>query len=102
MTDFVVDIAKFVEQPNMTTIMKIEEYCQATDSPASVSTSNKFELIRIRDGFARDNLELDSVVAEKGINRVCDIMIDAYPKWRVTFFYLLAEVTDSHGNLRPS
>ena len=95
MKSYEFDITKFVEEPSLTAIAKIQEICEKNSWTENVPSSSKFELIRIRDGFARSYLELDSSFAEKGINKVCDAMRDTYPVRRVTFLYLLAEFTDT-------
>ena len=90
-------LSKADELPNRLAIESIVEYCsiQGAEVSENVACSDKIELIKIRSGFAKDVLSLDAATAEKGIQRVCEAMKDAYPKRRVTFLYLLAETTDS-------
>lgn len=96
------DIVKFSatsdEMPNKLAIEKIMEFCEHESQTIGVSEnvacSDKIELIRIRNGFAKNVLWLDAASAEKGLQRVCEKMQDAYPVKRVTFLYLLAEMTD--------
>lgn len=100
---FSVDIAKYCgsedEPLNSQAIRKIVEICDQGGTPENVASSDKIELVRIRDGFAKHCLSLDAATAERGIKQVCETLTDAYPKSRVTFLYLLAEVTDSLENL---
>ena len=99
LSEFSVDIAKYCgsedEPLNSKAITKIVEFCDQSGTPENVASSNKIELVRIRDGFAKNCLWLDTATAERGIKQVCEILLDAYPKRRVTFLYLLADVTDS-------
>jgi len=91
----VLNIRKFVEEPSLAVITKIQTYCNANGCSENVPCSSKIELIQIRDRFARDFLGLGSSCGEIGIKKVCHAMRDAYPVRRVTFLYLLAEFTDS-------
>ena len=98
-SQFSVDIAKYCgsedSPPNSQAIAKIVEFCDQTGASVNVADSDKIELIRIRDGFAKDCLCLDSGTAERAIKQVSNTLRDAYPKSRVTFLYLLAFATDS-------
>ncbi|MDB4224818.1 DUF2853 family protein [Granulosicoccus sp.] len=97
MTDYAVDVAKFVDSPNQTGIDNIVKYCgialRSSRDAALVSSSDKAELNRVRDGFAKKKLDLDTDAADEGIKKVCEQMKGVKQKSRVTFYYLLAEAT---------
>ena len=97
MTDYSVDVAKFVDSPNQTGIDNIVKYCgialRSSRDAALVSSSDKDELNRVRDGFAKKKLDLDTDAAEEGIKKVCEEMKGVNQKSRVTFYYLLAQAT---------
>jgi hypothetical protein len=97
MTDYSIDVAKFVDSPNQTCIDNIVKYCgialRSSKDAALVSSSDKAELNTVRDGFAKKKLDLDSDAAEDGIKKVCEEMKGVQQKSRVTFYYLLAQAT---------
>ena len=65
-----------------------------------VSATDKAELDRIRDGFAAKKLGLAPEAAEAGIQQVCEKMKGDRSKSRVTFYYLLAEATNTLDKLK--
>ena len=65
----------------------------------TVASSDRSELNRIRDGFAKKKLGLDETEASDGIKLVCTIMKGVRRKKRVTFYYLLADATGTLSNL---
>lgn len=97
MTDYSVDVAKFVDSPDQTSIDNIVKYCgialRSSRDAALVSASDKAELGRVRDGFAKKKLDLDADAADAGIEKVCEQMKGVKQKSRVTFYYLLAQAT---------
>lgn len=97
MTDYTADVAKFVDSPNQACIDNIVKYCgialRSSRDAALVSSSDKTELDRVRDGFARKKLDLEPDAAEEGIRKVCEEMKGVKQKSRVTFYYLLARAT---------
>ena len=97
MTDYSIDVAKFVDSPNQTCIDNIVKYCgialRSSKDAALVSSSDKAELNRVRDGFAKKKLDLDTDAADEGIKKVCEEMKGVKQKSRVTFYYLLAQAT---------
>lgn len=100
--DYKADIAKYTANVNEAAVASIVKYCgialRSTDS-SLVSSSDKSELDRVRDGFAKKKLALSPEVAEAGIAKVVDKMKGERRKSRVTFYYLLAESTDTLGKL---
>ncbi len=99
MTDYSADVAKFVDSPDQTCIDNIVKYCgialRSSKDAALVSSSDKAELGRVRDGFAKKKLELDADAADAGIAKVCEQMKGTRQKSRVTFYYLLAQATNT-------
>lgn len=103
MTDYTADVAKYVDSPDQSCIDNIVKYCgialRSSKDAALVSSSDKAELDRVRDGFAKKKLQLDSDAAEAGIQKVCEQMKGSRQKSRVTFYYLLAQHTNSTDKL---
>lgn len=103
MTDYTADVAKYVDSPDQSCIDNIVKYCgialRSSKDAALVSSSDKAELDRVRDGFAKKKLQLDSDAAEAGIQKVCEQMKGSRQKSRVTFYYLLAQHTNSMDKL---
>lgn len=64
-----------------------------------MSTSDKEELARVRDGFAARKPGLSAPDADAAIARVAAQMKDERRKSRVTFYYLLAETSGTLGKL---
>ncbi|MBT0963500.1 DUF2853 family protein [Denitromonas iodatirespirans] len=102
MSDYLADVQKFAPKADAAVVDSIVKYCgialRNKDS-SLVSASDKAELDRVRDGFAKKKLELDAAAAEAGIAKVCDTMKGVNQKSRVTFYYLLAEATGTLGKL---
>lgn len=103
MSDYTADVAKYVDSPDQTCIDNIVKYCgialRSSRDAALVSSSDKAELDRVRDGFAKKKLQLDSDAADAGIQKVCEQMKGSRQKSRVTFYYLLAEHTGTMDKL---
>lgn len=101
--DYATDVAKYVDNPDQTCIDNIVKYCgialRSSKDAALVSSSDKSELDRVRDGFAAKKLDLDASAAEEGIKKVCEQMKESRQKSRVTFYYLLAQQTDTMNKL---
>lgn len=102
MSEYSEDIQKYTATVNEDAVKSIVKYCgialRGTDS-SLVSSSDKTELDRVRDGFARKKLGLDEQAAATGIDQVVAKMKAAKRKHRVTFYYLLAEATGTMGKL---
>ena len=101
-SDYSADIQKYTSSVNEDAVNSIVKYCgialRGKDS-SLVSSSDKSELDRVRDGFAKKKLELDEAAASAGISQVVDKMKGANRKHRVTFYYLLAEATGTMDKL---
>lgn len=103
MTNYYVDVAKYVVNVDLSIVDNIVSYCGTAlhnkDSSTITATDPK-ELETVKDGFAKKKLELTNEEATAGINRVCEIMNGVRLKSRVTFYYLLAEVTGTTAKLK--
>jgi len=103
MSDYVADVKKYASNVDEAVVDKIVKYCgialRNKDS-SLVSSSDKKELDRVRDGFAKKKLELEPDAAEAGIEKVCATLKGVNQKSRVTFYYLLAEATGTMDKLR--
>ena len=102
MTDYVADIKKYSPEVNAAAVAAIVKYCGIAlhNADASlVSATDPKELETVRKGFAAKRLGLESGAADMGIKAVVQKMKDTPRKSRVTFYYLLAEVTGTLGKL---
>ena len=102
MSEYIPDIQKYSNPVNEAAVTSIVKYCgialRGKDS-SLVSGSDKSELNRVRDGFAKKKLGLDEAAAEAGIAKVVEQMKGERRKHRVTFYYLLAEATGTMDKL---
>ena len=102
MADYVADIKKYTPTVNEAAVAVIVKYCgialRNVDS-SLVSASDPKELATVRDGFAAKKLGLSAEAADAGIGTVVQKMKESRQKSRVTFYYLLAEATDTLGKL---
>lgn len=98
MSEYVEDVKKYAKEVDEAVVAKIVKYCgialKSKDS-SLVSTSDKEELARVQKGFATKKLGLTADAAEKGIAAAAARMKGVRNKSRVTFYYLLAEETQS-------
>ncbi len=103
------DIAKYLEDvkrydssPNekaVETIVKYLGIALRSRDASLVSCSDDSELDRVRKGFAVKKLGLTPDEAAKGVAEVCEKMKGDRNKNRVTFYYLLAQVTGTMSKL---
>lgn len=102
MSDYQKDVETYDANASETVVSNIVKYCgialRNKDS-SLVSSSDKKELDRVRDGFAKKKLELTPEQAEEGIKKVCEEMKGVRQKSRVTFYYLLARATNTMDKL---
>jgi hypothetical protein len=102
MSEYTDDVARFTGSVNAAAVDSIVKYCgialRNKDS-SLVSTSDPEELARVRDGYAAKKLGLDAAAADAGMKQVAAKMQAERNKSRVTFYYLLAEVTGTMGKL---
>lgn len=103
MSEYTADIEKYASNVDEDVVETIRKYCgialQNRDS-SLVSTSDKSELKTVRDGFAKKKLDLSPEEADAGIAKVAERMKGASRKHRVTFYYLLAEETNTLDKLK--
>jgi hypothetical protein len=102
MTDYSADVRKYTASVNDAAVAAIVKFCGIAlrnEDSSLVSTSDKEELTRVRDGFAARKLGLSAPDADAAIARVATQMKDERRKSRVTFYYLLAETSGTLGKL---
>jgi hypothetical protein len=97
MSDHAAHVKKYAPEADDKHISAIVKYCgialRNRDS-SLVSCSDKDELGRVRDGFAKKKLGLTAdAEIDAAIKKVCEKMKADHDKPRVTFYYLLAAET---------
>jgi Protein of unknown function (DUF2853) len=101
-TDYKADIQKYTTTVNEAAVTTIVKYCgialQSKDS-SLVSVSDAEELKRVQVGFATKKLGLTDAQWATGSAKVNEQMKAERNKSRVTYYYLLAEATDTMGKL---
>lgn len=102
MNDYIADISKYTSNVNANAVKSIVNYCgialKRRDS-SLISVSDAKERATVRDGYAAKKLGLSPEAAEAAIKAVAEKMKDERNKSRVTFYYLLAESTDTLSKL---
>ena len=102
MSDYIEDVKKHAKNVNEAAVDNIVKYCgialRGKDS-SLVSSSDPSELDTVCNGFAKKKLGLDLDAAKSGVEAVCARMKDTRQKQRVTFYYLLAEETNTMSKL---
>lgn len=102
--DYAKDISKYVGTVRHPAVTAIVRYCGIALTRADSSTvsgSDAKELATVRDGFAAKKLRLDAAAADTAIQAVLTRMRADRRKSRVTFYYLLAEVSGTLDRLAP-
>ncbi len=102
MSKYVDNVKKYVESPNTDAIDSLVGHLGiALDNhdTALVAVTDPKELETIRDGYCNTNLDLDKEQAEAAIAKVSEIMKGDHAKCRVTFYYLLAQESDTMHRL---
>lgn len=97
MSKYLENVKRYVESPVEDAVDSLVGHlgiALETRDGAAVAASDPEELKTIRDGYCNINLDLDEQEAERAIEQVCERMKEDNPKCRVTFYYLLAHVTD--------
>lgn len=103
MSNYADDVAKYTSPVDQAVVDAIVKYCGIAlrDRDSSlVSASDRAELDRVRDGFAAKKLGLAPDAAANAIKGVCEKMKGDNSKSRVTFYYLLAEASNTLDKLR--
>ncbi len=102
MSDYIEDVKKYADNVNTTAVDNIVKYCgialRSKDASTVAATDPK-ELETVKNGFAKKKLELSPDDADAGIKTVCEKMKGDRAKSRVTFYYLLAEATNTMGKI---
>lgn len=102
MSEYTPDIQKYTANVDEAAVTSIVKYCgialRNADS-SLVSATDKQELATVRDGFAAKKLGLAPEAADAAIAQVVEKMKGEHRKSRVTFYYLLAEVSGTLGKL---
>jgi hypothetical protein len=100
--DYAADVAKYTSNVNPAAVAAIVKYCgialRNKDS-SLVSGSDVKELATVKNGYAAKKLGLAGDAADAGMVQVLAKMKGVNQKSRVTFYYLLAEATDTMGKL---
>ena len=102
MSDYIEDVKKYADNVNATAVDNIVKYCGIalrSKDASTVAASDPKELETVKNGFAKKKLELSPDDADAGIKAVCEKMKGDRAKSRVTFYYLLAEATNTMGKL---
>lgn len=97
------DLKKYAPDADPSTIAAIRKYLgialQRRDS-SLVASSDKEELARIRDGFAKKKLGLtEDAAIDAAIAKVAETMKGDRTKSRICFYYLLAKETGTLAKL---
>lgn len=102
MSGYLPDVQKYAAAADAKVVENIVKYCgialRSVDA-SLVSATDRDELVRVRDGFAAKKLGLDAAAADAGIAKVIERMKDERRKSRVTFYYLLAQITGTLAKL---
>jgi len=100
--DYLPDVKKYAPDANPEAVTAIVRYCgialQKPDS-SMVSTTDPKEMGTVRNGFAAKKLGLTPEAADAGMKVVLEKMKGDRTKSRVTFYYLLAEATNTLDKL---
>lgn len=102
MSDYIEDVKKYADNVNEAAVDKIVKYCGIalrSKDASTVAASDPKELETVKNGFAKKKLELSPDDADAGIKAVCEKMKGDRSKHRVTFYYLLAEATNTMDKL---
>lgn len=100
--DYSADIAKYTSNVNAKAVASIVKYCGIAlrnNDSSMVATSDAAELGRVRDGFAAKKLGLSAEAADAAMKVVTAKMKGDRTKSRVTFYYLLAEASNTMDKL---
>lgn len=102
MSKYLENVKKYVDSPNEDAVLSLENHLRiALENRDSelVAASDPKELEAIKEGYCSKNLDLDDAEADKAIQAVCERMKGDNSKCRVTFYYLLAEESDTMHRL---
>ena len=96
MSDHLEAVKKYVDSPNEDAVLSLVGHLgialKNRDS-AVVAATDPAELESIKSNYCSRTLDLSAEEADKAIEAVCEKMKGDTAKSRVTFYYLLAEVS---------
>ncbi|MFG0288897.1 MAG: DUF2853 family protein [Rhodopirellula sp. JB044] len=102
MSKYLENVKKYVDSPNETAVEALVGHLglalESRDSAVVAATEDE-ELARIKTGYCSKTLDLSPEEADKALAAVCEKMKGDTAKCRVTFYYLLAEASDSMDRL---
>ena len=102
MSKYLENVKKYVDSPREDAVDSLVGHLGIAlhnrDS-AVVAANDPNELAAVRDNYCSKTLDLDNETADKAIETVCQKMQGDTAKCRVTFYYLLADETDSMHRL---
>ncbi len=102
MSNYLENVKKYVDSPNEAAVEALVGHLglalQSRDS-AVVAVTDPEELARIKSGYCSKTLDLTPEEADKAMEAVCAKMKGDTAKCRVTFYYLLAEASNSMDRL---
>lgn len=98
MSKYLENVERYVDSPNVDAVEALVGHLgialQNRDS-AGVAVTDPSELEAVKKGYCSKTLDLDSDAADQAIATVSEKMKADNPKCRVTFYYLLAEETNT-------
>jgi Protein of unknown function (DUF2853) len=100
--DYNADLKKYVNSPDAKAVDRIVKFCGIALRGADsrwVSVKDEAEVKRVVDGFCAKKLDLDAKTAHAAVMQVGEKMKADRTKHRVTFYYLLAEHTNTLSKL---
>ena len=102
MADYLANVKKYVDSPNEDAVQALVGHLglalESRDS-ALVAATDPEELASIKSGYCSKTLDLSAEEADKAMQLVCDKMKGDTAKCRVTFYYLLAQESNSMDRL---
>ena len=102
MSNYLENVKQYVSSPNEDAVESLVGHLgialKDRDS-AIVAVTDPNELQAIKDGYCSKTLDLSDEEADKAIAEVSEKMKGDSSKCRVTFYYLLAETTDTLNRL---
>ncbi|MCC9642311.1 DUF2853 family protein [Rhodopirellula sp. JC740] len=98
MEKYLANVKKYVPNPNEDAVESLVSHLRlalANHDSSIVAATDPDELAGIKKGYCSVNLDLTSEEADAAIDKVCKIMKGDKAKCRVTFYYLLAQESDT-------
>lgn len=100
--DYVADVKEHTSNVDEDKVKSIVNYCGIalrSKDGSLVSTSDESELETVKNGFAAKKLGLSADDADAAMKKVAERMKGDRTKERVTFYYLLAEESNTLDKL---